>query len=140
MKSRYAVQFTAVTFGAVLMAAVVGAQGGGQQPPQAPPKPGQLAPDYFKNIKVLKNVPADQLRTQMQYFAASLGVQCNFCHVQGQFDSDENPRKDRARKMMAMVDRFNENTANDITLTCATCHHGHVPPERTPTLAIQPIS
>ena len=135
MKSRYAVQFAAVTFAAVLAAVGVGAQGGGQQPPP-PPKPGQLAPDYFKNIKVLKNVPADQLRTQMEYFTASLGVNCNFCHVQGQFDSDENPRKDRARKMMAMVDRFNDNTANDITVTCATCHHGHAPPERTPTLAV----
>jgi hypothetical protein len=56
--------------------------------------------------------------------------------VQGQFDSDDNPRKDRARKMMAMVDRFNDNTANDITVTCATCHHGHAPPERTPTFAV----
>jgi photosynthetic reaction center cytochrome c subunit len=138
VKSRYAVQFAAVTFAAVLATVVgVGAQGGGgQQPPPAPPKPGQLAPDYFKNIKVLKTVPADQLRTQMEYFTASLGVQCNFCHVQGQFDSDENPRKDRARKMMAMVDRFNDNTSNDITITCATCHHGHAPPERTPTLAV----
>src|SRR4030095_5461294 len=113
------------------------AQGGGQGgPPPAPPKPGQLAPEYYKNIKVLKNVPADQLRTQMEYFTASLGVQCNFCHIQGQFDSDDNPRKDRARKMMAMVDRFNENPSNDVTITCATCHHGRVPPERTPTLAV----
>jgi photosynthetic reaction center cytochrome c subunit len=134
--SRYLVQFAAVTFGAVFAAAVgVGAQGGPPQAPPPPPKPGQLAPDYFKNIKVLKNTPADQLRTQMEYFTASLGVQCNFCHVQGQFDSDDNPHKDRARKMMAMVDRFNDNTSNDITLTCATCHHGHAPPERTPTLA-----
>jgi photosynthetic reaction center cytochrome c subunit len=112
------------------------AQGGQGGPPPAPPKPGQLAPEYFKNIKVLKNVAADQLRTQMEYFTASLGVQCNFCHVQGQFDSDENPRKDRARKMMAMVDRFNDNPSNDITVTCATCHHGRVPPERTPTIAV----
>jgi photosynthetic reaction center cytochrome c subunit len=139
VKSRYLVQFAAVTFAVALAATGLRAQGGqgGQGgPPPAPPKPGQLAPDYFKNIKVLKNVPADQLRTQMEYFTASLGVQCNFCHVQGQFDSDDNPRKDRARKMMAMVDRFNDNTSNDITLTCATCHHGRVPPERTPTLSV----
>jgi hypothetical protein len=124
----------AITLVAVLGAAAgLRAQGG---PPPAPPKPGQLAPEYYKNIKILKTVPADQLRTQMEYFTASLGVQCNFCHVQGQFDSDENPRKDRARKMMQMVDRFNDNTANDITVTCATCHHGRVPPERTPTLAV----
>jgi photosynthetic reaction center cytochrome c subunit len=72
----------------------------------------------------------------MEYFTASLGVQCNFCHIQGQFDSDDNPRKDRARKMMAMVDRFNDSPANDVVITCATCHHGRVPPERTPTLAV----
>jgi hypothetical protein len=129
--SRFAVALLAgVLAGALSLSA--------QQPPQAPPappKPGQLAPEYFKNIKVLTKVPADQLRTQMEFFTASLGVQCNFCHVQGQFDSDENPRKDRARKMMAMVDRFNDNPSNDITVTCATCHHGRVPPERTPTLA-----
>jgi hypothetical protein len=138
VRSRYLVCFAAAVFAAGLATSVgLGAQGGGQgQPPPAPPKPGQLAPDYYKNIKVLKNVPADQLRTQMEYFTAALGVQCNFCHVQGQFDSDDNPRKDRARKMMAMVDRFNDSPANDITVTCATCHHGHVPPERTPTLAV----
>ena len=137
MKSRYLMQFCAVTGAAVLAAAVgLAAQGRQGGPPPEPPKPGQLAPDYFKNIKVLKNVPADQLRTQMEYFTASLGVNCNFCHVQGQFESDDNPHKDRARKMMAMVDRFNDNPSNDITVTCATCHHGHVPPERTPTLAM----
>jgi len=130
---RIVVAVLAIGVGGTLSLRAQGGQGG---PPPAPPKPGQLAPEYFKNIKVLKNVPADQLRTQMEYFTASLGVQCNFCHVQGQFDSDENPRKDRARKMMAMVDRFNDNPANDITVTCATCHHNHVPPERTPTLAV----
>jgi photosynthetic reaction center cytochrome c subunit len=133
---------TSIRLGVAILATVLGgslsllAQGGQGGPPPPPPKPGQLAPDYYKNIKVLKNVPADQLRTQMEYFTASLGVQCNFCHVQGQFDSDENPRKDRARKMMTMVDRFNDSPSNDITLTCATCHHNRVPPERTPTLAV----
>jgi hypothetical protein len=138
LRFRYLVQSIAVAGAAVLcLAAGLRAQGGPPQgPPPAPPKPGQLAPEYFKNIKVLKNVPADQLRTQMEYFTASLGVQCNFCHIQGQFDSDDNPRKDRARKMMAMVDRFNDSPSNDITLTCATCHHNRVPPERTPTIAV----
>ena len=150
MKSRSLIQLAAVAFASVLCGAAglgaqpfdglsavpsaVEGQGGPPQAPPAPPKPGQLAPDYYKNIKMLTKVPADQLRTQMEFFAASLGVQCNFCHVQGQFDSDENPHKDRARKMMQMVDRFNDNPANDVTVTCATCHHGHVPPERTPTL------
>jgi photosynthetic reaction center cytochrome c subunit len=106
-------------------------------PPPPPPAAGQLAPQYYKNIKILTKVPADQLRTQMEYFTASLGVQCTFCHVQNQFDSDEKPQKDRARKMMQMVDRFNANSANDITVNCATCHHGRTPPERTPALAVE---
>ena len=137
MRSRTSIRFVVAVLATLLGGSLtLRAQGGQGGPPPAPPKPGQLAPEYFKNIKVLKNVPADQVRTQMEYFTASLGVQCNFCHVQGQFDSDENPRKDRARKMMSMVDRFNDNPSNDITLTCATCHHNHVPPERTPTLAV----
>ena len=130
--SRLGIAVLAIALGGSL---TLRAQGPGGPPP-APPKPGQLTPDYYKNIKILTKLPADQLRTQMEYFTASLGVQCNFCHVQGQFDSDDNPRKDRARKMMKMVDRFNDDTANDVTVTCATCHHNRVPPERTPTLAV----
>ena len=131
--SRLVIAVLAIGLGGSLSLRAQGGQGG---PPPAPPKPGQLAPDYYKNIKILTKLPADQVRTQMEYFTASLGVQCNFCHVQGQFDSDDNPRKDRARKMMKMVDRFNDDTVNDITVTCATCHHNRVPPERTPTLAV----
>jgi hypothetical protein len=55
------------------------AQGGQGGPPPAPPKPSQLAPEYYKNIKVLTRVPAGQVRTLMEYFTASLGVQCNHC-------------------------------------------------------------
>jgi hypothetical protein len=120
---------------AFLMTLGLRAQQGTPSPP--PPAPGQLAPQYYKNIKILTKVPADQLRTQMEYFTASLGVQCNFCHVQNQFDRDEKPQKDRARKMMQMVDRFNAISANEITLNCATCHHGRTPPERTPSLAVE---
>jgi hypothetical protein len=37
----------------------------------------------FKNITVLKGTPADQLIPAMQFITASLGVECDFCHVQG---------------------------------------------------------
>jgi len=97
---------------------------------------GQTASEHYKNIQVLKNIPADQLPNAMQYVAASLGVQCNFCHVQGQFASDDKPTKATARKMMQMVNSI--NSANyDITVSCATCHHGHMEPERTPPLATE---
>lgn len=105
-----------------------------QQP--APSQPGQTAGEHYKNIQVLKTIPADQLPNTMQYVAASLGVQCNFCHVQGQFASDDKPMKATARKMMQMVNSI--NGANyDITVGCATCHHGRMEPERTPPLATE---
>ena len=80
-----------------------------QQPPttQQAEQTGQTAGQHYKNIQVLKDIPADQLPNAMQYVAASLGVQCNFCHVQGQFESDEKPMKATARKMMQMVNSIN---------------------------------
>src|SRR5262249_41477991 len=58
-----------------------------------------------KNLKVL---PADvNIRQVMGGFTAGLGVMCTYCHVQGQFDSDENPKKDVARMMIKMVQQIN---------------------------------
>jgi hypothetical protein len=106
------------------------------EPQQPSAQAGQTAGEHYKNIQVLKDIPADQLPNAMQYVAASLGVQCNFCHVQGQFESDEKPMKATARKMMRMVTSI--NAANyDITVSCATCHHGRMEPERTPPLATE---
>jgi len=41
-----------------------------------------------KNIKVLTGMPQSQLVPVMNYFAASMGRRCNYCHVnnQGQWD------------------------------------------------------
>jgi hypothetical protein len=99
-----------------------------------------MAAEHYKNIQILKNVPADQLPTAMQYIAASLGVQCSFCHVQGpdgwHYDSDDKATKATARKMMQMVSSFNA-ADYDVTISCATCHHGRMEPERTPPLATE---
>ena len=35
-----------------------------------------------KNIQVLKGLPESQLFLLMNFVATSLGVECNFCHVQ----------------------------------------------------------
>ena len=51
----------------------------------------------FKNIQVLKDIPADQLIPAMQFITASLGVECEFCHVEGAFEKDDKkPKADRA--------------------------------------------
>src|ERR1700730_1248785 len=60
------------------------------------------AEEQFKNIQILKGVPADQVMPAMQFIAASLGVGCEFCHVQGAFEKDDKKTKQTARKMMPM--------------------------------------
>ncbi len=107
-------------------------------PPPRPPAPGETAGQYFKNVQVLKEVPADQFLLTMQYVASSLGVQCNFCHVQGANDRDDKDEKKAARKMMKMVAAINDTQFEGRSvLSCASCHNGRVKPLRTPPLAVE---
>jgi hypothetical protein len=115
-------------------------QGAPQAPaPQGAPQPGgggRGGPP--KNIQVLKDVPQDQLMLTMQYIAASLGVNCNFCHVQGQNDLDDKETKKTAREMMKMVADVNLKFFDGKDrLSCASCHNGHSKPVRTPPLSIE---
>lgn len=101
----------------------------------APPAPAQqTSGDAFKNITVLKDLPADQLLGTMRYFEASLGVGCDFCHTEPR-DADTEI-KDTARKMIEMVQAINRNTfGGDREVSCFTCHRGQVNPPTNPTLA-----
>jgi len=66
----------------------------------------QTVEQVEKNIKVLNGMPASQLIPVMNYFAASMGRRCNFCHVNnnGQWDyaADTKPEKNTAREMIKM--------------------------------------
>ncbi len=109
----------------------------GAQTPGQPPGGGRGGPQPPKNIQVLKDVPPDQINLTMQYIAASLGVQCNYCHVQGQNDSDDKDTKKVAREMMKMVDKVNATFFDGKPrVSCASCHNGRAKPLRTPPLAI----
>ena len=59
------------------------------------------AEEVYKNIVQLKGTPADQLMPAMQFISSSLGVQCDFCHVQGKMEADDKGPKKTAREMMA---------------------------------------
>jgi photosynthetic reaction center cytochrome c subunit len=86
---------------------------------------------------VLKDVPPDQWQLVMQYVAASLGVQCNYCHVMGDNASDDKDTKQTARKMMQMVADLNkEFFAGKPTISCASCHNGHPKPSKVTPLAV----
>jgi hypothetical protein len=96
------------------------------EPPQ-PPKPAEEA---YKNIQVFKGMPAPDLLTAMRSFTRSLGVKCEFCHVEGAFDKDDKREKQTARKMILMARQINtDNFPGHMRVTCWTCHRGAEEPE-----------
>ncbi len=102
------------------------------QAPQAPKTTEQA----FKNIRVLKGRPADQLIPTMQFISAALGVECEFCHVQGAFEKDDKKSKQTARTMMEMMISINaDNFDSHREVTCNTCHRGSPHPVATPMIA-----
>ena len=97
------------------------------------PDPNKPAGEAFKNVQLLKDLPAGQFFGVMQSISASLGVQCNFCHVQNDFASDDKPEKKTARSMMTMVKSINQQFFDGKTeVRCYTCHHGAAEPVSKP--------
>ena len=96
------------------------------------------AEEVFKNIKVLKGIPAWQLQPTMHFIEASLGMNCGDCHVRDnekgwEFDKDTKPEKRKAREMIKMMDAINTNSfKGHQEVTCFTCHHGIPDPEKIP--------
>lgn len=96
-------------------------------------KPAEQA---FKNIQVLKAVPANQVVPAMQFIANSLGVECGFCHVQGAFEKDDKKPKQIARKMIEMQMAINrDNFKGEQEVTCFSCHRGSENPVAVPIIA-----
>lgn len=109
------------------------AMGGGQAMAggQAMSAQTQTAGEHYKNIQILKDVPAYQINSTMQFFAASLGVECDFCHVgrapdgTDQFEKDDKAPKKTARKMIQMTMDINKaNFEGRPQITCYSCHRG----------------
>jgi photosynthetic reaction center cytochrome c subunit len=101
----------------------------------------QTTDQRYKNIQVLKGIPADELIPAMQFIRASLGVQCGFCHVENHFDQDDKKPKQIARKMMQMMAAINQqNFDNHRKVTCNTCHRGAPRPVAIPVISETPSS
>jgi len=106
---------------------------------QSPSTP-KLAEDQYKNIKVLKGIPADQVIPAMQFITASLGVECEYCHVrEGHdmvFDKDDKKPKLAARKMMEMMFAIDkDNFEGKREVTCYSCHRGATEPVGIPIIS-----
>jgi hypothetical protein len=111
---------------------------------QAPADPARpMAEQVFKNIQVLKGIPADEFMDTMGMFASSLLYDCTGCHVQEILvDRDAfatpTPRIQRARQMVVMVNALNRMYfGGQQKVTCFTCHRADGFPEVVPDLALQ---
>jgi outer membrane lipoprotein-sorting protein len=117
-------------FLSAILVGVTNAQNGAG--PSAPKTTDQA----FKNIQTLKGIPADQLIPTMQFITASLGVECEYCHVEGAFDKDDKKPKQTARKMMEMMFAIDKgNFEGHRAVTCYTCHRGNARPVAIPIIA-----
>jgi photosynthetic reaction center cytochrome c subunit len=93
------------------------------------------AEEEYRNIQVLKGIPSDQVTPSMQFIAASLGVECEYCHVTHAFDKDDKKPKVTARKMISMMMAINkDNFKGQREVTCYSCHRGSTDPVSTPVI------
>lgn len=126
-----------VSLALLALAAWIGSPGNARGQEQKPAGgTSKTAAQQFKNIQVLKEVPAEQLIPTMQFITASLGVECEFCHVEHQMDKDDKKEKGYAREMMKMQLEIDKgHFENKLEVTCYTCHRGSPHPVSTPLLS-----
>src|SRR5215510_15055941 len=107
--------------------------GAGQdQRPTPPAQPeDKPAEQVYKNIQVMKGMPASRLMSAMSRLTQSLGVDCSHCHVPDALDKDDKPAKQTARKMFELVRTINA-TLGANRVTCYTCHRGQPQPASAP--------
>lgn len=114
----------------------------GQAAPQQAPGAAQtqmLAENTFRNITALRGIPADEFMGTMGIFSAATGLNCFDCHIDKgtpEGFAEETPRKQMARRMVAMMTEINkENFGGRQVVTCFTCHRGSNQPRVTPSMA-----
>jgi outer membrane lipoprotein-sorting protein len=99
-----------------------------------------MAEQVFKNVQVLKGIPADEFMATMGVFSAALGMSCEDCHASNDskwenYALDTSPKKQAARRMVGMMTALNKGYfGGRQVVTCYTCHRGSTPPKITPNL------
>ena len=97
----------------------------------------EAAETVFKNIRVLKGVPAGRIAAIMNLgYGQSLGVSCTHCHTPGEWDKDDKPPKEIAREMGRLAATINNELLPKIAnldsgkpvVNCTTCHRGELKP------------
>jgi hypothetical protein len=109
------------------------------EPTRAPSKPS--------NLRVLPHdTSAVDIKILMDRYNEELGVTCDYCHTQDartqklDYASDDNPAKQTARVMIAMLNDINGKYLAQLddqkyasAVSCGNCHRGQTdPPEFEP--------
>jgi hypothetical protein len=103
----------------------------------------QTSDTVFRNVQVLKGIPADEFMDTMGMFSSSLGYDCVSCHSPEIYNNRDGfaiatPAIQRARGMIGMVNAINRGYFDgQPRVSCFTCHHGQDRPEFVPNLALQ---
>ncbi len=102
----------------------------------------ETAGQKFKSIKVLNDMPADQMGKVMNQMSSSLGVNCAFCHASNDKDYEKEgfEHKDTAREMVTMTFELNKKYFNGRPeINCNSCHNGKSHPQAVfPLVAAKP--
>src|SRR5258707_15787487 len=88
----------------LVMCVVVGTAGSAAQQPGQPAVGMVDAP----TVKVLRGLTVPEFEAEMQAMTQALGLSCGSCHARGNFASDNNPRKLKARTMLEMTRTINQ--------------------------------
>jgi len=95
----------------------------------------ETAGEKFKNVKVLTEMPADQMGKVMNIMSESLGVNCDFCHYGYEFEKEGKEEFEAARKMIRMTWDINKDYfEGKPEVSCNTCHNGRPHPLAVPNL------
>jgi hypothetical protein len=98
---------------------------------RAQPSDDRTAAQVYRSIQIMKETPSTQVIPTMRVISASLGVECEFCHITDR--AGETEKKQIARRMMTMVMALNQNSfAGQSRVTCYTCHRGGSAPLAAP--------
>ena len=120
------------SFGALVLVLTIALFAVGSLGAQAPAVPGaQPAGQFYKNVTVLKAMPAQMMQPTMQLMEIALGVHCVYCHDadNAKRELDVKPQKAVARRMMQMVADINRTQFEGReVVTCFTCHQGSTKP------------
>ncbi len=100
-----------------------------------------MSEETFKDVQVLRGIPASEFVETMGFFAVSLTANCTTCHGDASAGSwehyaDNTQLKTAARRMVVMMNSINQaNFGGKREVTCYTCHRGDRIPRVTPTIA-----